>query len=60
MRWPEPTTQEPAPETLMQWADDGGCQATDGCWLAQHAEACEHGYPNWAIVLDLTASPSGD
>jgi hypothetical protein len=60
MHWPEPTTEEPARETLMQWADDGRCRATDGCWLEQDAEACAHGYPSWAIVIDLAPKPSGD
>jgi hypothetical protein len=58
MHWPEPTTEEPTLETLMAWSDEGGCRATDGCWLAQDADACAHGYPSWAIVLGL-ASPLG-
>ena len=33
MDWPEPTTEAPTPETLMEWADERRCQATDGCWL---------------------------
>jgi hypothetical protein len=55
MHAPEPTTEEPSPATLMEWADEGGCQATDGCWLAGDAEACEHGFPSWAIVLGFAA-----
>jgi hypothetical protein len=58
MHWPEPTTEEPTPDTLMEWADENRCQATDRCWLEHNAEACEHGYPSWAIVLGL-ASPLG-
>lgn len=60
MQRPDPKMEEPAPETLMEWADEGGCQATDGCWLEQDAETCEHGHPSWAIVLGLAATSSGE
>jgi hypothetical protein len=60
MRWPDATTEEPTLQTLMEWVDEGGCQATDGCWLAQDADACEHGYPSWAIVLGLASSLGGE
>jgi hypothetical protein len=60
MYWPTPTTEEPTPQTLMAWADEGGCQATDGCWLAPDAEACEHGYPSWTIVLGIAPALSGE
>jgi hypothetical protein len=23
MHWPDPTTEEPTPQTLMEWADEG-------------------------------------
>ena len=60
MHWPDPTTDEPTSQTLAQWADDGGCRATDGCWLDEDAEACPHGYPSWAIVLGLASPLSGE
>jgi hypothetical protein len=60
MRWPDPTTDEPTPETLAEWADEGGCQATDGCWLEDDVEACEHGHPSWLIVLGLAAPLAGE
>ena len=60
MHWPEPTTDEPTPETLTQWADEGGCRATDGCWLQQDADRCGHGYPSWAVVLGLEPTLLGD
>jgi hypothetical protein len=59
MRWPEPTTDEPSVETMMEWADEGRTRATDGCWLAQAVEECEHGHPSWAVVLGFTPDPRG-
>lgn len=58
--WPEATTDEPTPETLMEWADRGGCEATDACWLEQNAVECEHGYPSWAVVLGFVPDATGD
>jgi hypothetical protein len=60
MPWPDPTTEEPTAETLMEWSDEGGCQATDGCWLAQDVDACEHGHPSWAILLGLAPTLQGE
>jgi hypothetical protein len=60
MRWPEPTTDEPTIETITEWVGEGGTYATDGCWLAQDTEACEHGHPSWAIVLGLAPDLHGD
>ena len=60
MEWPEPTTEEPTPETLAEWADEGGSEATDGCWLAQQAVECEHGHPSWLVVLGLVPDATGD
>jgi hypothetical protein len=56
---PGPTVEEPTPETLMAWADEGRCQATDGCWLTD-ADACEHGHPSWAIVLGIAPALDGE
>jgi hypothetical protein len=60
MRWPDPTTEEPTPETLTEWSDRHGSGATDGCWLAQDAEACRHGYPSWLVVLGIASPLSGE
>lgn len=60
MRWPEPTTDEPTAETLTQWADRGGSQATDGCWLEEEVDTCEHGHPSWIVVLGLAPDPRGE
>ena len=42
----------PTIETLADWADDGGCEATDGCWVEVDGH-CPHGRPAWALVLGL-------
>ena len=42
----------PSIETLADWADDGGCEATDGCWVEVDGH-CPHGRPSWALVLGL-------
>ena len=60
MPWPNPTTDEPTPETMATWADQGGCQATDGCWLELDLDACQHGYPSWAVVLGFAPALSGE
>ena len=43
-----------APElaTLMQWLDEGVCEATDGC-LVQPDGRCEYGDPSWLLELGL-------
>ncbi len=60
MEWPEPVTDEPAVETLMRWTDEGGCQATDGCWLEEHVVVCPHGHPSWAVVLGFVPENTGE
>lgn len=51
--WPAPTTAEPNLETLAAWMDeDGGCEATDGCWIEADG-TCIHGHPSWLLALDL-------
>lgn len=45
--------QAPDIETVMAWIDDdGGCEATDGCWVEPDGR-CPHGKPSWAIWLGL-------
>jgi hypothetical protein len=60
MNWPDPTTDEPTAETLMEWSDEGGSRATDGCWLGEDEDTCEHGYPSWVIVLGLAPPLEGE
>jgi hypothetical protein len=52
-KYPEPTTDEPDLETLEEWMiDDGGCEATDGCWVEPDG-TCPHGHPSWFLRLGL-------
>ena len=39
-------------ETLEEWESDGGCEATDGCWVEPDG-TCEHGRRSWLLVLGL-------
>ena len=45
-------TDAPDLETLTDWVDDGGCEATDGCWVEVDGY-CPHGKPSWAIAMGL-------
>ncbi|WP_419603160.1 hypothetical protein [Thiolapillus sp.] len=36
--------------TLMEWDNDGICEATDGC-LVEPDGTCEHGCPSWLVRL---------
>ena len=44
--------EKPTIEQLEEWLDDGGCEATDGCWVELDGE-CEHGCKSWLIVLGM-------
>ena len=48
--WPEPTIERPDLETLEEWDLDGGCEATDGCWVEPDG-VCQHGHPSWLLRL---------
>lgn len=43
---------KPCDSTLMEWANDGGCEAVDGCWTEPDGE-CEHGKPSWLMALGM-------
>jgi hypothetical protein len=49
-RWPEPTTERPDLVTLEEWHSDGGCEASDGCWVEPDG-VCQHGHPSWLLRL---------
>ena len=50
---PRPTTSQPDMDQLEEWGIlDGGCEATDGCWVEPDG-TCPHGHPSWMIVLGL-------
>jgi len=44
--------QAPDLETLMEWMEESGCEATDGCWVEPDG-TCPHGKHSWLIVLGL-------
>lgn len=44
--------ETPEMEDLMEWMDEAGCFATDGCWV-EHDGTCEHGCQSWFLVLGL-------
>lgn len=50
--WPEPTAPRPSLEDIETWSDDGGCEATDSCWVEPDG-ICEHGHPSWLLRLGL-------
>ena len=51
---PEPTTEQPDMDTLMEWAIfDGDCEATDGCCPIEPDGVCPHGHPSWLLRLGM-------
>jgi len=44
--------ETPSTGQLFEWMADGGCEATDGCWVEPDGE-CEHGCQSWLLVLGL-------
>jgi hypothetical protein len=42
----------PLEELQRQVEEDGGCEATDGCWVEPDGY-CEHDKPSWLLVLGL-------
>ena len=43
---------EPSLEQISEWLNEGGAEATDGCWVEPDG-TCEHGKPSWLIELGL-------
>jgi hypothetical protein len=39
-------------ELQRQIEEDGGCEATDGCFVEPDG-TCEHGQPSWLLALGL-------
>ena len=48
----KPTEEAPDVELLEEWMMDGGCEATDGCWVEVDG-VCEHGHPSWLLYLGM-------
>ena len=44
--------EEPSEEQLAEWMEEGGCEATDGCWV-EHDGVCPHGKKSWFLELGL-------
>lgn len=45
-------TEMPEIIELQRWMSDGGCNATDGCWVEPDG-TCEHGHRSWMLVMGL-------
>jgi hypothetical protein len=45
-------SQMPSAETLLQWLDEGGSEAIDGCWVEPDG-VCPHGCQSWLLVLGM-------
>jgi len=46
------TTPMPDVEQLEEWQNEGGCEATDGCWVEPDGR-CEHGHSSWMLVMGV-------
>ena len=47
-----PKVEVPSIEQLEEWESEGGCEATDGCWVEPDG-TCEHGKPSWLLRFGL-------
>ena len=47
-----PDDDPPSIEQILPWESEGGCEATDGCWVEPDG-TCEHGCSSWLIVMGL-------
>lgn len=39
-------------DTLEEWMNEGGCEATDGCWVESDGR-CEHGHQSWLLKMGM-------
>jgi hypothetical protein len=44
--------EKPTTEQIEEWAEEGGCEAIDGCWVELDGR-CEHDSPSWFLELGL-------
>ena len=42
----------PSIDQLEDWMAEGGCEATDGCWVEPDGK-CPHGCLSWLIVMGM-------
>jgi hypothetical protein len=48
-------TKRPSMQQLEEWLmEDGGCEATDGCWVEPDG-VCPHGCKSWLLELGWVA-----
>jgi hypothetical protein len=45
-------SEAPDIETLREWLEECGCEATDGCWVEPDG-VCEHGCNSWLVELGM-------
>ena len=43
---------EPSIEQLEEWMNEGGCEATDGCWVEPDG-VCPHGCKSWLLEMGM-------
>lgn len=43
---------KPDIEELAMWAEEGGCEAPDGCWVEPDG-ICEHGHRSWLLIMGM-------
>lgn len=44
--------ETPEMDELIDWMNDSGCEATDGCWVEPDGW-CEHGNNSWLIEMGM-------
>ena len=49
---PSVASEAPDIEQLIEWESEGGCEATDGCWVEPDG-VCEHGCKSWLLELGM-------
>lgn len=48
----KPETATPDIYQLLRWEMEGGCEATDGCWVEPDGW-CPHGHVSWLVYLGM-------
>lgn len=48
----EARASEPSLDQIFDWLADGGCEATDGCWVEPDG-ICPHDCKSWALEMGL-------
>jgi hypothetical protein len=45
--------EQPSPEQLTEWMQDGGCMTVDDCCWVETDGECVHGSKSWLVELGL-------